>query len=133
MLSGLHAPSGPAASYQGLQMLLERTQAQVSHRCRKAWKETAKRTRAFHRFPQGPENCGSSWERMTQPWSPPAFTKTQRRIRAVTGEISVLILRNTSRALSTCSPVAGVDSGAGHTGGQGVGESRGWYLVRLAC
>lgn len=29
-------------------------------------------------------------------------------------------------------PVAGVDSGAGYTSGQGMGESRGWYLVRLA-
>lgn len=86
MLSGLHAPSGLAASCQGLQML---TQAQVSHSCRKAWKETAKRTRArappwpFQRFPQEPANL---WLLLGEnhlalllahdPWSPPAFTKT---------------------------------------------------------
>lgn len=79
-------------------MLLERTQAQVSHSCRKAWKETAKRTRArappwpFHRFPWGPANLWLLLEEnhsalflAHEPWSPPAFTKTQFRIRAVTG------------------------------------------------
>lgn len=68
------------------------------------------------------------------PWSLPAFTKTPLRIRAVTGQARLQFrILQTLPGLWAHDPLWlgwTVVSGTQWTGN---GESRGWYLARLAC